>query len=322
MAGQIVPGNLYIYIPNKGAPIFFTIAFAISAAGHIWQCLRYKSFKMIGLHPLCAVLFTAGYAMRAYNAHGHYMYNTPNLLVYILSQVFIYICPPLLELANYHILARILHYIPHLAPLRASNILPLFGGLMALVEALNALGVSFAANPTGSRQDLGRVLVLAALALQLCVVVVFVLVAGVFHWRCAEAAISRRSVPTLLATLYISMALILVRCVYRLVEHVGSTAVDIDDPESLRALSPLLTEEWFFYVFEGGIMLCNSVLWNVVNPGRLLPRQRGVRLEVDGITEVEDEDVGSDTPMVVRGVYAVVDVLSFGLFRFVRRGKR
>jgi hypothetical protein len=34
-----VPGNLYIYIPNKGAPIFFTIAFAISAAGHIWQCL-------------------------------------------------------------------------------------------------------------------------------------------------------------------------------------------------------------------------------------------------------------------------------------------
>lgn len=54
---------------------------------------RYKSFKMIGLHPVCALLFTAGYAMRAYGAHDHYMYTTTNLLIYILSQVFIYICP-------------------------------------------------------------------------------------------------------------------------------------------------------------------------------------------------------------------------------------
>lgn len=36
--GKVILGSLYIYAPNKGAPIFFTIAYAASAVGHIWQC--------------------------------------------------------------------------------------------------------------------------------------------------------------------------------------------------------------------------------------------------------------------------------------------
>ena len=53
---------------------------------------RYESFKLIGLHPLCAMLFTTGYALREYGAFN-YLYSTKNLIVFILSQVFIYICP-------------------------------------------------------------------------------------------------------------------------------------------------------------------------------------------------------------------------------------
>jgi hypothetical protein len=53
---------------------------------------RYKSFKLIGLHPLCAVIFTAGYALREVAAFN-YFYSTRNLIIYVLSQVFIYICP-------------------------------------------------------------------------------------------------------------------------------------------------------------------------------------------------------------------------------------
>ena len=33
-----VPGSLYVYGPNRGSPIFFAVAFAASAVGHIWQC--------------------------------------------------------------------------------------------------------------------------------------------------------------------------------------------------------------------------------------------------------------------------------------------
>ena len=48
---------------------------------------------MIGLQPLCGVAFTLGYALRAYNAFDAYIYTIPNLLIYILSQVFIFVCP-------------------------------------------------------------------------------------------------------------------------------------------------------------------------------------------------------------------------------------
>ena len=52
------------------------------------------------LQDLCAVLFTVGYAMREYGAYN-YLYlipgtdtlNDQNLMIFVLSQVFIYIFP-------------------------------------------------------------------------------------------------------------------------------------------------------------------------------------------------------------------------------------
>lgn len=34
----LIPGSLYVYAPNKGAPVFFAATFAVSAIGHFWQC--------------------------------------------------------------------------------------------------------------------------------------------------------------------------------------------------------------------------------------------------------------------------------------------
>jgi hypothetical protein len=49
---------------------------------------------MIGLHPLCAVLFFAGYVLREYGAFDYvYTGSIVTLMTFILSQVFIYICP-------------------------------------------------------------------------------------------------------------------------------------------------------------------------------------------------------------------------------------
>lgn len=36
--GNLVEGSLFLYAPNKGAAIFFTAAFAVTAAVHLWQC--------------------------------------------------------------------------------------------------------------------------------------------------------------------------------------------------------------------------------------------------------------------------------------------
>ena len=104
--------SLYIYAPNKIAPIIFTVLYAVSAGFYIWQCVyvaalddenkiakkstrRYGALKLTWLHLISALLFTVGYALREYGAH-HYLYDpedeTP-LVLFILSQIFIYICP-------------------------------------------------------------------------------------------------------------------------------------------------------------------------------------------------------------------------------------
>jgi hypothetical protein len=228
---------------------------------------------------------------------------------------------PLLELANYHILGRIFYYIPHLSPLPANRVLTTFGALMGLIEILNSLGVSLSANSGSSpgTQDLGNNLTLAALALQLIVIVTFVALAGTFHWRCIKVNIRTRAVLTPLYTLYTSMTLILVRCIYRLIEHHGNTHVDLDDLEALRSLSPILRFEWYFYIFEATLMLLNLILWNVWHPGRYLPSKYNVFLALDGVTEIEGEEVKDNRSMLER----IGFVLTFGLlFRNKARGQR
>jgi hypothetical protein len=218
---------------------------------------------------------------------------------------------PLLELANYHVLGRIFYYVPYFAPLPPGRVLSTFGALMALVEALNALGVALSANPSSSRnqQELGSHLTIAALAIQLVVIIIFVLLAAIFHRRCTRANIYVRAVSTPLKTLYISMSLILIRCIYRLVEHSGSTTVRLNDFESLKALSPILRYEWFFYVFEATLMLINSMLWNVWTPGRYLPQSYHVYLAQDGRTELESEGITDKRPLLAKAG----SILTFGL---------
>lgn len=64
-------------------------AFLTSVASH------YKSWKVSGLQPFVALIFTAGYALREAGAFN-YQYNGLNkdsLIIYIMNQVLVYIGP-------------------------------------------------------------------------------------------------------------------------------------------------------------------------------------------------------------------------------------
>lgn len=313
-----VYGSLFVYAPNKILPIVFAVLYGLSAAGHLYQCIRYKAFKMVGLHPFCAGLFALGYAMREVGAYNYSWQtdvpgevNETSLIVYVLSQVFVFVAPPLLELANYHVLGRVLLYVPYLAPISPGRVLSTFGLLMGIVETLNALGVALASNPAGASQGTGSSMVIAALGMQLVIILTFVVLAATFHRRIARTGLETKPVRVVLVVLYCSMVLILVRSVYRLIEHLGNTTVDLDDMAALEALSPVLRYEWYFYVFEAGVMFLNSAVWNVFSPGRFLPQSPRVYLARDGVTELVDDHKDERTLLARVGA-----VVSFGcLFR-------
>lgn len=178
---------------------------------------------------------------------------------------------------------------------------------MFVVETLNALGVALASNPTGSSQGAGRSMIVTALGMQLVVILVFIGLAGTFHRRIAHAKVESKPIRTVLIVMYFSMALILIRCVYRLVEHLGNTTIRLDDIASLEALSPVLRYEWYFYVFEASIMFLNSALWNIFSPGRTLPTDSRTYLRRDGVTELID-DQKDDRSTAEK----IIAVLSFG----------
>ncbi|KAF1978821.1 hypothetical protein BU23DRAFT_449207 [Bimuria novae-zelandiae CBS 107.79] len=285
--GRPVPGSVYFYQPSKVFPVVFAALFVVSGAWHIWQCIRYKAFKITGLHPFCCLLFVVGFALRAYGA-----YNISNVTVYLVSTICIYCAPPILELANYHVLGRILYYVPYFAPLHPGRTLTTFGAISCVVEVLNALGVSLLANPnvrSQSAQDLGHGLTKAALITQIIVISVFIGLAGVFHYRCRKANINSSKVQTPLLTLYLSTIFIMIRTVYRTVEHFGVSRVPVKpgpdfDPMSL---SPMVRYEWYFATFEAGLMLSNTFLWNGLHPRLFLPEDYHIYLAQDGITELQ-----------------------------------
>lgn len=189
---------------------------------------------------------------------------------------------------------------------------------MALVEVLNAVGVALNSNPSSdeSQQKMGGHLIIAAIVIQIVVILIFVALAGTFHFRCRKAKLHAKNVTTMLAVLYTSMALIFIRCLYRLVEHVGNTAIDITDLDKLRALSPLLRYEVYFYIFEASAMLINSVIWNVWHPGRALPRSSRVHLAADGVTEITASKQSDNRPLWAK----VLHIATFGLL--FRRKKK
>jgi hypothetical protein len=191
---------------------------------------------------------------------------------------------PLLQLATYHILARLFYFVPYFAPMHPARMLLTIASLTAVVELLTVAGIAYLANRDLPDKSLaiGDTLTKASLVLQLLVGVVFFLLAGVFHRCCLAGGIKNVRVVRPVVVAYGSMLLLLGRTVFRCVEHFGVPFSRKGvDPLSL---SPVVRYEWYFYVFDAALVLVAVVVWNVGHPGRYLPVDRRAYLAQDGAT--------------------------------------
>lgn len=84
----LVDGSIYFYAPNKGAPIFFAIAFAASGLYHAYQCAHFQSWRITGLYVFCSILFTGGFVVREVGA-----FRYSDVVIYIIQICLIYAAP-------------------------------------------------------------------------------------------------------------------------------------------------------------------------------------------------------------------------------------
>jgi hypothetical protein len=285
--GDIVLGSYWLYAPNKGAPVFFTVAFFGSLLWHVWQATRYKSWRLTGFLIFASLLFVVGFAFRIYGAF-HY----DNLIVYIVSICLCFAAPPLYELANFYTLGRILYFVPYHSPIHPGRVLTTFLALSTLVESLSGVGASFVANQSlpVTRQTLGKNLLRASLIIQLIVIILFLSLATSFWLRCRKHGINHTKINQPLITLFLSNALILARCLFRTVEFFELENMNWSQiTQDTSRISPSVRYEVFFYIFEAALMLINTYLINVRHPRRWLDVELGTKvyLAKDGITEIE-----------------------------------
>ncbi|RMJ25516.1 RTA1 domain protein [Aspergillus sp. HF37] len=274
-------GSFWFYIPNKGAPIAFTILFAASGFMHTYQCFRYKSWKVSGLLPWAASIFAVGFGIRAAAAFGRWN----NLNLFIASSVFVLFGPPIYEVANFVTLGRILYYIPYHAPMHPGRVWTTFIAIGIMIELINSSGAALLANSSNPEaQDVGKALLKAVLIMQLALMIGFVAVAGRFHYSCARAGVLNQNVKRVLSVLYTSCALITIRTTYRTVEYFTVSSFNVNVMDNV---SPIVKDEWLFWVFEATLMFCNTTVLNIFHPMRCLPRSNKIYLATDGVTEIE-----------------------------------
>ena len=141
---------------------------------------------------------------------------------------------------------------------------------------------------TKSSMHLGSQIIIGGLFVQLVFFSLFVIVAGVFHYRlvndiplqkryspsmvfrfkkprqieeCSKPSISQESLSDLpwkrhLFNLYFASALIMIRSIFRVIEYIGGNA------------GYLLSHEVFLYVFDALLMLLVMVSFNLVHPSQ------------------------------------------------------
>ncbi|KZL81673.1 rta1 domain protein [Colletotrichum incanum] len=248
---------------------------------------RYKCWKLTGWGVAGAAVYCAAFIARAFGAADY-----KDLTTYVVHFNFVYAAPPLFELLNYGVLARVAYYLPYHCPIHPGRLKTTFTALATVIEALGGYGAYYVSKRSEpeSEQAIGRGCLAASLFLQVAVLLVFVALAAVFHSRARRARTPRGSAGpnAILWTLYASSLLILARTVFRLVEFFGLAAFKPGeagfDPSSVAAV---VRFEWPFYVFEASFMLCNHLLLGVLHPRRHLPEDNAVYLAQDGVTELE-----------------------------------
>jgi hypothetical protein len=224
-------------------------------------------------------VFTTGWILRTIST-----YNPLNLNLYIAQYVLIYAGPPIYTAAEYSVLGRLLRYLPMHAPLNPDRVVLFFIYLGAAVEGLTAAGASLVATAKGDTKQAqsGSTLISIALVLQAVIELVFITMVATIHRRCVLVDTFPRNVRRLCIMLYGTSTLVFIRCIFRAIEAFATLSASSTCNNLCRTV---LFHEWYLYVFEALPMLIYTWWINAIYPGTLLPRDRNLYLDPDGLTE-------------------------------------
>ncbi|KAH7399752.1 RTA1 like protein-domain-containing protein [Cadophora sp. MPI-SDFR-AT-0126] len=252
--------GIYPYKPNSAICIAVAILFGGSAIYHIFQMIRKKTWFYTPL-VVGSVMMTLGYVARYFSTK-----DPSSLMPYIAQSLFIILPPSLYAATLYMIFGRIVILVdsPKASIIRPTRVTKIFvtGDVAAFL--LQSGGGGMMAQE--SMADMGQKVMLGGLFVQLLFFGFFLLVSLIFFKRMRNSP-ARHTVPTygkrtwvaLLKLLFAAAGLIILRCIFRVIEfgqgHSGYLA----------------SHEVYMYLFDAFPMFVVQVMFHVIHAGDVFP---------------------------------------------------
>ncbi|KAL4924146.1 RTA1 domain-containing protein [Aspergillus undulatus] len=267
--GYVPPSEcnaLYSYYPSFGAAVALSTLFGILIITHFVQAVFHKTgFTWVII--MSAIWECVGFVTRTLSTR-----HQQNEAYATVSQILILLAPLWVNAFDYMVLARMIHFfmpesrISIIKPAHLTTIFVLLDIGSFIVQAVGGLMAGPGVDPTTMKT--GIHIYMIGMGVQEFFILCFLLIAIVFHNRilhlekqgALEVGEGKTQWRGLLYALYTSLAFITIRIIYRLVEF--SSGTDISNP--------LVSHEWFMYVFDAVPMLFAIGVWNGWHPGAVL----------------------------------------------------
>ncbi|CZR65703.1 related to RTM1 protein [Phialocephala subalpina] len=253
--------EVYNYNPSVAAAIIFAILFGIAVLIVTYQTFRTRTWFLIPFVVGGYFEFT-GYIARILSAQ-----QTPNWSIgpFIIQYLLILVAPALFAAGIYMELGRIIILVhgekQSIISRRWMTKIFVAGDVISFFT--QAIGAGNMAGRTAAAISRGQTIILIGLVLQVVSFLFFIVTAAVFHLRVRSGPTQKLlTEPNLpwqkhLLALYATSFLILIRCVFRLIEY------------SQGRSGSLMTHEVFLYIFDSVLMLGTMLVFIVIHPSEV-----------------------------------------------------
>ncbi|KAI0891897.1 RTA1 like protein-domain-containing protein [Annulohypoxylon nitens] len=269
-------GNFYLwkYVPSMAAAIIFILLFGLCSVAHTWKMFNHRMWFCLPF-VIGGYLEVVGFVGRAAATNA-----TDQLIPYCIQSVFLLVPPSLFAASIYMTLGRIIRGLGSAAEscsiIRVRWLTTIFvvGDFFSFM--IQSGGAGFMA--AGSNAKMGENIVVAGLVIQILFFCLFVAAALLFHLRYRQHSVvskafgrssfnlrqaitqrgdAKASWESMMSMLYATSALILARCVFRIIEYgMGSEGY-------------LLAHEWTLYIFDGILMVAMMVIFYIWYPSQV-----------------------------------------------------
>ncbi|KAJ5744477.1 RTA-like protein [Penicillium manginii] len=279
-------GNLYGYTPTLAGGVIFTLLFIATTGFHIFQLTKARCWYFIPF-VIGGIFQVIGYICRLAARN-----SLDSVTLYALQSVLILLAPPLYAASIYMVLGRTVTYLQAepLSLVRVNWMTKIFVAGDVFSFLMQSAGGGMMAIKDTHTRETGSNIVIGGLVVQLLFFGFFVVTAAVFHMRInrqptaksqsdrdmtRSQGLRQRNWVTVLLALYIVSVLILIRCIFRLIEYKGGFN------------GYLMTHEVYMYIFDAVLMFIAMVVMNVYHPAVILGDGKAGRLHSAYSEEVQ-----------------------------------